>query len=202
VHPVRNLFFFLGGSLFAICFLVCIVSMVSICWTVISSANKMEKYTFIPRDKKLAPIQNRINDEKRETIKQALLYTSAFILTYFFLTVSEFFKMFLGGTPVVLQILMSVFYPLQGFWNFIFYIRPRVKHAIKTSPTKAYLDIFRDVIFQPMSMPVKQGSTKNMKGATPTTLPSSNFASNTLTSPRTAGYPPDEAETEEYLLEC
>jgi len=196
-EPVTGPYLITVASLFVICFLVCIVSMVIICWTVISNANKMEKYTTFTINKTPSPRRSRINDEKKETIKQALLYTFAFIFTYFFGAIYFVILGFSKETkpPAALLILTSIFYPLQGFWNFVFYVRPRVKHAIKTSPTKPYLEALRDVIFKPESIPIKQSPTKNMKRAT---LPSSNSVKYGNVSD---GYPCSEENMPRRLLE-
>jgi len=76
--------------LLAFCFLICISSMICICWTVISQEMKMKKYTRFPKNGIRPVRRSRINEEKRETVKQALLYASAFILTYFFVILSVF----------------------------------------------------------------------------------------------------------------
>jgi len=206
--PNTKYFFIAIASLFGICFLICITSMISICWTVISHANKMEKYTTFPRNKKLPVRTSRIKHEKEETIKQALLYASAFILTYFFLIMSMLFVRFGNQStpPAALLILSNIFYPLQGFWNFVFYVRPGVKHVIKTSPTKSCLEALRDVIFKPMAMRNRRRSTNNIKRAKPTTLPSSNSAkygdvSDTLTPSRQTEYPCYEENTTGRLHE-
>jgi len=201
-EPVTGPFLITIASFFVICFLICIVSMVIICWTVISNANKMEKYTTFPRNKTPSTRNSRINDEKKETIKQALLYASAFIFTYFFDAINCFLFMFSKETktPAALLILSSIFYPLQGFWNFVFYVRPGVKHVRKTSPTITYLEALRDVIFEPMSMSNRRRPTQNMQRARPTPPPSNNsvkygIATGTRTPPHKAGYPPYEEDT-------
>jgi len=91
--------------------------------------------------------------KKRQTIKQALLYISAFILTYGVPTISAI----CGGVgwfydpPLIVTLLISIFYPLQGFWNVCFYIRPGLKYVMYTNPTKSYLGAIIDVIFRPES---------------------------------------------------
>jgi len=72
------------------------------------------------------------NLRERETITQAILYTIAFIVTYMFPLLWAILNvMKLKKAEVVFSILTSIFYPLQGFWNFVFYIRQVVMHVRK-----------------------------------------------------------------------
>mmetsp|Transcript_58845 Transcript_58845/g.70806 ORF Transcript_58845/g.70806 Transcript_58845/m.70806 type:complete len:549 (-) Transcript_58845:100-1746(-) len=161
--PESSLFILAISSIFAICFLICISSMVCISWTVISQANKMRKYTRFQTNTSTSLRSSRINDEKKDTIKQSLLYASAFITTYFFVILSVFLVKFRDGRspPFALIILANIFYPLQGFWNFLFYVLPGVKHVMKASSTKSYLEALQDVIFNPLSTKNRRGQTAN-----------------------------------------
>jgi len=88
-------------------------------------------------------------DYKDKTIKQVCLYALAFLLTYTPLIVNLLYTR--GGydnPPYIVVFLTVIFYPLQGFWNFVFYIRPGVKREIKSNPEKSYLGAIRDVIFR------------------------------------------------------
>ena len=82
-HPSSNLSMWAILVLLVFCFIVCVSSMICICWTVISQAKTMRKYTKFPKNGIASVRKSRVNNEKRETIKQAVLYASAFILTYF-----------------------------------------------------------------------------------------------------------------------
>jgi len=130
--------------LFSYCFMACITSMICICWTVTSQANKMRNYTSSAR-------RSRVEDDRKKTIKQAFLYSSAFILTYVFPLIGSAYTKGMADVPLpnTMTVLICIFYPLQGFWNFVFYIRPGVQRTMKTNPSMSYLGAARDVIFNP-----------------------------------------------------
>lgn len=209
--PSMKSYVFSIASLFVICFLICIISMVCICWTVISQANKMECYTTFGKKTNSPPIRSRINDEKKETIMQALLYASAFIFTYFFVIIGVLVARFNGRdhTPSALIILSYIFYPLQGFWNFVFYVRPGVKNVKKASPTKSYFEALRNVVFNPMSTTNTNNPRRRQSlvmGRLPTTLRSNNSVksgdvSGALNTSNQAGYPCFEENVQERLQE-
>jgi len=145
---------FVIGATVVLCFLICVISMVCICWKVISQARKMKQYTnFETKNKSSARrrSQCRVNEDKTQTIIQALLYVSAFVLTWTFPSITAFYTK--GrvdmSVPFVLLTLTQIFFPLQGFWNFVFYIRPGVKKAMKSNPDMSLLGNIRDVIFKP-----------------------------------------------------
>jgi len=132
----------------SICFLVCMSSMICICWTVLSQNAKTRKYTKFNTKQSSANLKSR-TDYKDKTIKQACLYALAFLLTYTPLVVNLLYTR--GGydnPPYIVVFLTVIFYPLQGFWNFVFYIRPGVKREVKSNPEKSYLGAIRDVIFR------------------------------------------------------
>jgi len=141
-------------SLLFFCFIICIVSMVCICWTVISQATKMEKYTNYSTKRNTSLRSSRVNDDKNRTIQQALFYTIAFILTYAFPIAAIFYRIGPKGAemaPLAIRILFIIFYPLQGFWNFVFYVRPGVQYVIERSPDMSYLRATLEVILYPES---------------------------------------------------
>lgn len=141
----------------AVCFIICIISMSGICWAVISRAMKMKKYTNFGKKNKSAAqkksSQSRVNEEKIQTIVQALLYASAFILTYSAGSISSFYTRGRADAslPFVIEALIKILYPLQGFWNFVFYTRPRVKKLMESNPHRSRLAAILEVIFKPES---------------------------------------------------
>ena len=146
---------------FGCTFLVCIGSMTCICWTVISQAKRTRKYTatgirnkftFVKGGKqRRSPIvgDSRIDNDKKKTVVQALSYLFAFLLIYtpLFLALNE-------NPSKISMLLASIFYPLQGFWNFFFYIRPGVVRARELNPEKSYLEAIRDVVLRSEQMQV------------------------------------------------
>lgn len=150
-HVSGSMALWIIQSILLLCFVICVASMVCICWTVITQAMKMEKYTSFATKKTASLRSHRVNDDKKKTIKQALLYTMAFILTYLFPILCIFYKTQNKEVPLPLIILYNIFYPLQGFWNFVFYVRPGVQLVMQRSPENSYLRTILVVILDPES---------------------------------------------------
>jgi len=130
-----------------VCFLICIISMVCICRTVTSQATRMERYT-------VSCQRSRIDEDKRKAVKQACTYALAFILTYMFPIIGTGYIRGRTGVevPIAVTILTSIFYPLQGFWNFLLYVRPGVQHVMESHPEKSFVRATCDVVFNPESV--------------------------------------------------
>jgi len=125
------------------CFLFCIYSMGIICWSVIRQAKTVRRHRFASSQTNRATIL-----EVEETIKQALSYSLAFFLTFSFPMIHALIR--LGkpeSTVPALSILSAIFYPLQGFFNFIFYIRPGINHVRKIDSSKSLIGALKEVIF-------------------------------------------------------
>lgn len=119
-------------------FLICLYSMVSICRYVNAQSRKMKQYTYGTSQTQRREI------ERRKTIQQAIYYTAAFFITFLFIGMRT---LFIYAYP--LEILKNIFYPLQGFWNFLLYIRPAVT-KMKEDEKDAYLCVvIWRVIFHP-----------------------------------------------------
>mmetsp|Transcript_19034 Transcript_19034/g.38453 ORF Transcript_19034/g.38453 Transcript_19034/m.38453 type:complete len:517 (-) Transcript_19034:1632-3182(-) len=82
------------------------------------------------------------NDRERTTQAaiQALLYTSAFLLTYAAPIVQSFTGNFVDTSPsnrtffFATSALVSTFCPLQGLWNLLIYVRPMYRRIRKQHP--------------------------------------------------------------------
>jgi len=122
----------------ASCGLICFYSMASICHYVIRRSGRMRRYSFGTAQMRLR------NIETRDTSTQALLYASAFIITYLFPAISLMRK---SGRSFFLEAIIKILYPLQGFWNFLLYIRPRVAQVMEEDPGKNIMGVLVQVIF-------------------------------------------------------
>jgi len=118
------------------CFFICIYSMAAISFTVIRQRTRMRRYSYAS-----ARTEHR-NSEISDTVKQALLYVAAFFLTFAFPCIAWVFREY----SFTLEVLAKIFYPLQGFWNFLLYIRPGVKEARRANPDKSLVWILNQVI--------------------------------------------------------
>jgi hypothetical protein len=57
-------------------------------------------------------------------MKEAFMYVGAFFLTWIFGTITRMIQAINGKTHYPLVVLMAFFFPLQGFFNFLIYMRP------------------------------------------------------------------------------
>jgi len=137
--------------------LVCLYSMVAICCYVKAQSDKMKKYSH-----GRSQIQRR-ESEKRATIRQAIYYTGAFVITFLFPAARKFFPDF-----YLFAILKNVFYPLQGFWNFLLYIRPSVIKMKETEQDKCVCCIIWRVVFYPQE---KKENVKQKRRSTRKKIP-------------------------------
>ena len=97
--------------------------------------------------------------EKSETVKQALLYTSTFLLAFASPILHSVLKIIFGPEfqSQVLVVLTAILFPLQGFFNFALYIRPGVNRIRKRNPGTCLIEAVRQVVFNVRSV----GSTEN-----------------------------------------
>lgn len=56
---------------------------------------------------------------------QAMYYVGAFYLTFLFATLNRMVQLIWDHDSFALLLLHAIFFPLQGFWNYLIYIRPR-----------------------------------------------------------------------------
>lgn len=80
--------------------------------------------------------------ERKAIIRQAIYYTAAFFITFLFPAI----RVFARRTELPIEIMYNVCYPLQGFWNFVLYIRPNVTKIKKVKPDKYLCEIIWHVI--------------------------------------------------------
>jgi hypothetical protein len=114
--------------------------MVSIFFNVRSTIRRMEqRYSVVATQNQSRSSEFRI----RQTALQAALYIGAFILTYLWTSVLRLMendgKVSSGYFSVAL--LSAFFYPLQGFFNFFIYIRPRYVELSRQHPSETKVDV-------------------------------------------------------------
>eukprot|EP00555_Chaetoceros_dichaeta_P011262 CAMPEP_0198255778 /NCGR_PEP_ID=MMETSP1447-20131203/5833_1 /TAXON_ID=420782 /ORGANISM="Chaetoceros dichaeta, Strain CCMP1751" /LENGTH=355 /DNA_ID=CAMNT_0043942235 /DNA_START=532 /DNA_END=1599 /DNA_ORIENTATION=+ len=103
------------------------------------------------------------NNESKDTVIQALLYSSAFVLTFIFPVIAWSCRN-TQGSLFIIDLLVKTFYPLQGFWNFIFYIRPGVNEARRANPHKSLIKILREVVFHAKDRNRRVRQTRTNRG--------------------------------------
>ena len=86
----------------------------------------MNAYQF-QRPGRVPASSSRLSNTTIETKKQAFLYVVSFILTYSFTIFAVVFDLSSKGkVPFPLFLIHGILAPLQGFWNFLTYIRPKL----------------------------------------------------------------------------
>lgn len=145
-------FEFVIYTLFAICWITIAYSMTSLYLSVrhhdqVTTSRKIEKKR---KNISARTAENTTNAStqsynSQETAKQATLYVTAFLFTYIFSIVAYT----IAGHRIsfALMFLDVLFYPLQGFWNFITFIRPRYILLRKLYPEKRFLWIMKRIFF-------------------------------------------------------
>jgi len=87
------------------------------------------------------------------------MYTFAFMLTYTFPLIGGFIDK--GGLviPYSILILTNIFYPLQGLWNFAFYVRPGINHVLATTD-KSFIGAIREVVFNGKALSIQRNISR------------------------------------------
>ena len=121
-------------AFFGVILLVIIYCMTNIYLFMKTLEVNMDAYRFPRSVQSLVSRQNnrssrtsntRHSNKLQDTKKQATLYVGSFVLTYFFTIILMTLDIFELPTPYPILLMQGIFHPLQGFWNFFAYIRPR-----------------------------------------------------------------------------
>lgn len=153
-HTIRknvHMFVAIFGALVLLTIGYCMISM---CRFVKEQELMMSTYQFSRPDENDAPGNrarssqySRLSNPAIDTKKQAFLYIGSFVFTYSFSTVCIAFEFFGTELPFILMLLQGISAPLQGFWNFLAYTRPRWniisrQHNDKGIMRRFYLTVF------------------------------------------------------------
>jgi len=124
--------------------LVTLYCMVNIYYEINKRARAMRRYSVSQASAPPSRIQVAAND----SAKQGLLYMSAFLLTYSWSGITLLSRIIAGkASSKTIYMLTAVFLPLQGFWNFLAYIRPRFVRLRRGHPSLSFLSTLNTVIF-------------------------------------------------------
>jgi len=139
-------------SMPSLSFCVCLYSMVSISCYANTRSTRVRRYSYSQNQ------TQRRESERQATIRQAMLYTLAFMMTFIFPVLVIIFPYY------PFEVLKNIFYPLQGFWNFVLYIRPIVIKRREAAPHKYFYEIVWSAVFHrnERSDKVKQKQSNNM----------------------------------------
>eukprot|EP00546_Thalassionema_frauenfeldii_P011853 CAMPEP_0178908578 /NCGR_PEP_ID=MMETSP0786-20121207/8000_1 /TAXON_ID=186022 /ORGANISM="Thalassionema frauenfeldii, Strain CCMP 1798" /LENGTH=265 /DNA_ID=CAMNT_0020580495 /DNA_START=685 /DNA_END=1482 /DNA_ORIENTATION=+ len=91
--------------------------------------------------------------DKKDALKQAMLFSGALFLTFLFPTLNII--LFFGkshGDPNYyspMEVPQSIFLPLQGMWNFVIYVRRAVARIQEDYPEMSYGHAFKNLLCHP-----------------------------------------------------
>jgi len=125
--------------------LVTLYCMVIIYYQINNRARAMRRYSVSQAS---PPVPGRMEVAANDTAIQGLLYMSAFLLTYSWAVIIALSEFINGeGSSHMLFILTAVFLPLQGFWNFLAYIRPRFVKLRRGHLSLSFFSTLKTIIF-------------------------------------------------------
>ena len=73
-------------------------------------------------------------ERSRKVAIQSALFVGALYLTWSFTTITRIYQVTTGNNSTTLLVLMAIFFPLQGFFNFLVYCRPRYLRCKSRNP--------------------------------------------------------------------
>ena len=141
----------IGFISFVILPLTIFSTMIGVYTTVLEQEKRMSRFgrgsvtAYIESDENRENV--RENPRVRKVMYRALSYSGAWFATYIFtyirtvaLLVDPMFKSF------ILQILIAIFLPLQGFFNFLIFIYPKISQIRLSNPETSILKAFTMVL--------------------------------------------------------
>mmetsp|Transcript_3714 Transcript_3714/g.4224 ORF Transcript_3714/g.4224 Transcript_3714/m.4224 type:complete len:419 (+) Transcript_3714:58-1314(+) len=128
--------------------IVLMTSVIFICAFSISC--KMRKRAVATRRLLSQEVQGevRIDGMVRESFRQAILYVVGFTLTYMWTGLSLISPADADGRKMVFHVLTALFLPLQGFWNFIIFIRPSFVALREEDKDLSFIGVLNKIIFE------------------------------------------------------
>jgi hypothetical protein len=93
-----------------------------------------ERHDFLARFRESQSSQNR--HQSRRIMKQGLLYSGALLLTWIMPLIVIIFALTGPGTIYATDLLLTIFYPMQGFMNVLIYLMPKGSSNTSYSSTR------------------------------------------------------------------
>jgi len=150
----------LQGAPIIIAFFIIFICMIILISTVGRQANRMERYlpngSNVPatgsvqqntiRGSLPIPMVSSMIQQREDTKMQGLLYIGSYCCTYTFPLIHQIVYITTDQSYYVLLILQNITTPLQGFFNFIVYIRPHIKEFSIDYPDLSFSHVFLKAI--------------------------------------------------------
>ena len=148
-------------------FLVMTCCLVSVYWHIRSHEQKVRRFSFPSSSTASAgrQRQDKSFQKSRKFAKQSFLYSWFFFLSFVFVMVSNILGQFSPSKQnFVVMCLGAVFFPLQGFFNCIIYLRPRYLTFQTIHPGQGLL-AFLNPRRRPSSSSRERSSSRNGAGS-------------------------------------
>jgi hypothetical protein len=83
----------------------------------------------------------------RKVMQQGLFFSTAFIITWIFPTLTRLMQAITGKAPFALILLMTIFLPMQGLINAMVFLRPKYVKFRKDNPDRSLWYILTHTVF-------------------------------------------------------
>lgn len=133
------------SSIVALDAIIMISSMYSVSRAIRKTELAMRRYDFGPR-RSMTRRQSR-SESNEEVYKQSIWYAIAALFTYMFPAMERLIFSVTGARSYITFLLLTnICLPLQGFWNFFIFTRPRILTIRERYPDETFLWCFREMI--------------------------------------------------------
>jgi len=150
-HTGINWPLYFGTIVILMCFVFILCAMVMTYRAVSERESAMARYDYVSHRGRRNSQLKRGLVETRETLKQAFYYVSAFFVTFSPLVLT-LITTELDQSYYALRLISAIFYPLQGFWNFLVYIRRGYSTLKKENPARSRFWVLLTLILVPSSV--------------------------------------------------
>lgn len=163
-YPLYRMFFFYVWYWASL--VIVTISMITVVFTVKRQETSSLRYS--ANSYNLRPQKKRASTGKntKKVATQAVLYIGAYCLTALFSTTVRVMQAFTTNIPFWAILGMTLFYPAQGFFNFLIYVRPRYLRYRQKHPEWTLTMLVRETL----ARAIRGGSTGVRSSTTTATL--------------------------------
>mmetsp|Transcript_26905 Transcript_26905/g.58834 ORF Transcript_26905/g.58834 Transcript_26905/m.58834 type:complete len:456 (+) Transcript_26905:511-1878(+) len=123
------------------------------------------RMSFLSRQEEELKAQQAAAGRSRKVANQAMLFVGALYLTWIFTTLTRIFQIVQGKTYYGLLVLMAIFFPLQGFFNAIIYLRPRYLKQKQANPDRSCVGNWYAVIRNKDNLEARDNTEYSVSGS-------------------------------------
>jgi len=156
-EKILNAMFMTYALEILITFIIELVSLVLLYLSVREKGKNVKKFRILNRNDSYIGR----NERSYETGVQSLLYIGSYLLTFIWPMIILFNRLVSPAeTHIFVRLCVQVFYPLQGFWNFLIYVRPRYKAVRLQNMDKSFLWVLKTIFLGNPLNPLKRNAVK------------------------------------------